>query len=99
MPDDLSNKLAAIEQSGKARFGDHFDRAVEAVKRAAPNGISSQEMAQIVAAPDPANLLMQLGRHQLMAEASEGSREAEDAFSALRAEERRKHNERKGRVY
>jgi hypothetical protein len=99
MPDDLSAKLTAIEQSGQARFGDDWKVSMEALKRAVPNGIQPADMAQIAAQPDPANTLMWLGRHQLMQEASDGSKEAEAAYTKLRQKERRAHAEYKGRVF
>jgi hypothetical protein len=99
MADDLAAKLASIEASGKARFGDDWSVSMEAIKRAAPNGIPPADMAQIAAQPDPANTLMWFGRHQLMAEASEGNAESERAYQKIRQAERKRHAEYKGRVW
>jgi hypothetical protein len=100
MPDDdLNAKLSAIEQSGKARFGDDWNLSVEALKRAAPSGLLASDMAQLAGQPDPAAAIMLLGRHQLMNEASNGDKEAEAAYTRLRTKERKAHAEYKGRVW
>jgi hypothetical protein len=99
MPDDFNAKLSAIEQSGQARFGDDWKVSMEALRRAAPNGIPPADMAQIAAQPDPANTLMWLGRHQLIQEASDGSAESERAYQKIRQAERKAHAEYKGRVW
>jgi hypothetical protein len=99
MPDDFNAKLNSIEQSGKARFGNDWDVSMQALKRAVPGGIPPADMAQIAAQPDPANTLMWLGRHQLMAEASDGNAESERAFTKIRQAERKAHSESKGRVW
>jgi hypothetical protein len=99
MPDDLASKLASIDTSGANRFGDDWKVGMEAIKRAAPNGISPAEMAQIAANPDPAGLLMNLGRHALMQQASDGDKEAEAAYTKIRQRERKAHAEYKGRVW
>jgi hypothetical protein len=98
MPDDLNAKLTAIEQSGKARFGEaDWNVSIEALRRAAPNGLSASDMAQLTGQADPAAAIMLIGRHQLMAEASDGNKESEAAYTRLRAKERHAHREYKGR--
>jgi hypothetical protein len=100
MADDFGKKLAAIEQSGKSRFGEKdWDAAMAAIRKAAPNGIGEAEMRQVAAQADPAQLLFALGKHALIDQASNFDRESEDAYSAIRQAERRKHNERKGRIF
>jgi hypothetical protein len=99
MPDDLAQKLANIDTSGKNRFGDDWTTAMEAIRKAAPQGINPVEMAQIAAQGDPAGLLMNLGRHALMDQASNGDAEAERAYAKIRQKERRAHAEFKGRVW
>ena len=100
MPDnDLANKLASIDASGKARFGDDWNVSIEALKRAAPNGLSPTDIAAIAGQPDPANTLMWFGRHQLMEEASNGNAESERAYQKIRQAERKRHAEYKGRVW
>jgi hypothetical protein len=89
MPDDdLNSKLSTIERDGKARFGDDFDVAVAALKRAVPNGFSPADMAQIAAQPDAAGMIMQVGRHQLINEASDGNTASEAAYRKIRQAER-----------
>jgi hypothetical protein len=103
MPDDLNQKLTAIERSGKARFGEEdWNASIEAVQRAvkqvAPGGgLSPADMEAITKNVDPAGTLMQIGRHQLMNEASEGNKESETAYTRLRQKERKAHAEYKGR--
>ena len=59
MPDDLNAKLSAIEQSGKARFGEtDWNVSMEALRKVVPAGIPPAEMAQIAGNSDPAGLLM-----------------------------------------
>jgi hypothetical protein len=98
--DDLGTKLNQIEQAGRTRFGDDFDVAVQAIKRAIPGGgIPENEMRQLANSADPAGLLMNLGRHCLMDAASNGDKEAEAAYTKIRQAERKAHAEYKGRVY
>jgi hypothetical protein len=99
MPDDFSAKLNAIEQSGKARFGDDWNTSIEALKRAAPNGLSASDMAQLAGQADPAAAVMLIGRHQLMQEASDGNKESEVAYTKLRQKERRAFAEYRGKVW
>ena len=100
MPDDFNAKLTAIEQSGKARFGEaDWNTSIEALKRAAPNGLSASDMAQLAAQPDPAAAIMNIGRHVLMSEASDGNAESERAYTKMRQRERKAHAEYKGRVW
>jgi hypothetical protein len=100
MADDLNAKLSAIEQSGRARFGEaDWNVSIEALKRAAPNGLSASDMAQLTGQPDPAAAIMLLGRHQLINEASEGNAESERSYQRIRQRERKAHAEYKGRVW
>jgi hypothetical protein len=100
MPDDLNAKLSAIEQSGKARFGEtDWNVSMEALRKVVPAGIPPAEMAQIAGNSDPAGLLMNLGRHALMQQASDGDKEAEAAYTKIRHAERKRHAEYKGRVW
>jgi hypothetical protein len=99
MPDDLAQKLTSIEQSGRARFGPDWDVSMQALRRAAPNGIAPADMAQIAAQPDPPSVLMWMSRHALIKEASQGNAESERAYQKIRQKERRAHAEYKGRVW
>jgi hypothetical protein len=102
MADDLANKLGAIERDGEARFGKSaWDAGVAAIRKAAaPNGgLSENDIRQVAADKDPAGLLMTLGRHALLAQASEGDREAENAYRKIRNEERKAHAHSRGRIW
>jgi hypothetical protein len=95
----LNAKLTAIEQSGRARFGEaDWNTSVAALRRAAPNGLSAGDMAQLAGQADPAAAIMLIGRHQLMNEASEGNTEAEASYQKIRAAERQRYREYKGRT-
>jgi hypothetical protein len=100
MTDDaLAKKLSAIEKNGETRFGkDGWDTAIAAVGRLTPKGIPPEQMRAIADSDDPAGFLMNAGRHQLMDEASNGSKEAEAAYTALRHKEREAHARSKGRI-
>jgi hypothetical protein len=101
MADDYAAKLAAIDQSGANRFGDDWKTACEAIKRqVAPNGgLPPDAMALITSNADPAGLVMNLGRHALMEQASNGDKEAERSYSAMRRKERKAHYEATGRTW
>jgi hypothetical protein len=99
MPDDLNARLSQIEASGKARFGSDWDTSVEALKRAAPNGLSAADMQLLVGQVDPAAAIMLAGRHQLMNEASDGNVQSEATYRRLRQKERREFAEGRGRVF
>jgi len=100
MADDWNAKLNAIEQNGRARFGEaNWNSTVEAIKRAtaAHGGTAAEYMTAIAGSPDPAGLLMQWGRHCLMDAASSGDAESERAYTKIRQAERKAHAEYKGR--
>jgi hypothetical protein len=94
----FNRDVAAVEAAGKARFGDAWDTTINAVRRAVgPAGIEEGAMRQILNTADPAGLLHNAGREQLLNEADSGNKESEFAYSEMRAKEREQHRRLKGR--
>jgi len=102
MSDDpnFNKRLSDLEAQGKQRFGDEgWSTTIAAVGRAVGSaGISRPAMDQILQQADPAAFLNTAGREQLIREASEGNRESDMAYSAMRDKERQAWRKLKGRI-
>jgi len=97
--DEFDAKVAAVDKSGKTRFGDNWEVCLDAVRRATGGaGIARQHMEEILKTPDPAQLLERAAREQLLTEADSGNKESEYAYSRIREAEREQHRKLKGRA-
>jgi hypothetical protein len=96
MTDELTRRIGEVEKEAKQRFGSDWEVALGAVARGT-GGIAPDAMKQILATPDPGGFLFTAGREQLLNEADAGSKDAEYAYSQIRARERENHARLKGR--
>lgn len=97
MPDELQDRVAAVDKDGRARFGEHWEKAIGAVARANPAGIPVEQMRALLSTPDPAQFLFVAGREQLLVEADNGNKESDHLYSDIRQHEREQHRRLKGR--
>src|SRR5262245_8925375 len=100
MDEQFSKQVNAVEQEGQRKFGqENWETMMVALRRAtaANGGISEGEMRSILATGNAPNVLYNAGRHQLMAEASDGNAESEMTYSKIRNAERRAYREARGR--
>lgn len=97
--EQLKSRASEVQSDGVARFGEKdWGIAVAALSRA---NVKPENVAKVIGeAPtvsDAANVLMASGRDQLIREASDGDRQAEIAYSAMRETERKAYRLSKGR--
>jgi hypothetical protein len=95
--DAFNKKVSAIDVAGTRRFGPHWQSAMDGIRKAAPAGISRQEMDQVASLPDPEGALFVAGMHANLNASDAGDKEAEKAYNEWRREEKDKHFALKGR--
>jgi len=95
MTNDEKFSQAKTEQSGKARYGDRWQAAIDAIGR--QGGVSEANMRQIVTAPDAAGLLYNMGKEALLHQSDNGDTESERLYRQLRADEREQFRRDRGR--
>jgi hypothetical protein len=98
--EELVKAAERVNSDGVRRFGqDRWSQGLAAIGRALPPGVDAGEVVKgALRHQDPAGILQTAGREALINEASNGDKEAEATYSSWRAEERKKHAQRKGRV-
>jgi hypothetical protein len=92
--DDLNAKAQNLETEGERRYGEHWKQAIGAIGRSIPpnSGVSATDVVKgALRQPDPAAALFDCGRECLIAQASDGDRDAEVAYSKWRSETREAH--------
>jgi hypothetical protein len=113
MADDAFNRqIGDVEEAGKKAYGEkEWDAAIKRLGQLSQTygGFPEPAMRQIIGNPDAASNLFHAGREarlQMLQQAQdcrsgnpELAQQLDAEERALRAEERRKFNERKGRVY
>jgi len=87
--------LNKTEQSGKARYGDRWQAAIDAIGR--QGGLPEQAMRQIVSGPDPAGLIYNAGKEALLVQSDAGDHEAERIYREMRSAEREQFRRDRGR--
>jgi hypothetical protein len=88
---DFDDRVKEVEAEGKDRYGDNWPRLIGALGRRNPGGISPDAMRQTLAQPHAVELLAAAGRDSLLDAASNGDRDAEKTYAAIREEEREAH--------
>jgi hypothetical protein len=96
--DKFHQDVAAVEQAGKARYGDRWQAAIDAIGRSTgPAGIPEGNMREILAQPDPAQLLYIAGKEALLQQSDKGDHEAERIYRQMRADERDAYRKNRNR--
>lgn len=97
--EQLKSRAESVQADGVARFGEKdWGVAVAALSRA---NIKPENLAQVIGeaatVADASNIIMAGGRDRLIAEASDGDRQAERAYAEIREAERKAYRLSKGR--
>jgi hypothetical protein len=90
----------SVAEKGRTRYGrENFDAAIDSlVKTPGSNDPNAQAvMRQLLTQPDAEDKLMELGRHSLLYQASQGDEAADKAYSRVRRAEREQWRKDHGR--
>lgn len=95
----LKARAVDVQADGVARFGERdWGIAVGALSRC---GLKPEHIARVISeaatVSDATNVLMAGGRDRLIAEASDGDRQAQNAYAEMRERERAAYRLSKGR--
>jgi hypothetical protein len=94
--DDFANRVQQIDADGKARYGEaKWSEMMNAIKTQSGGGISPDVMRNVLAQPDPTQLLGAAAKEALLNLSDNGDSQAERTFRAIRQAERDEF--RKGR--
>jgi hypothetical protein len=94
--EQLNKQIAALEDAGKKRYGEHWDTSVAAISRAiGPGGIPEAGFREILKQTDPTRTIYDCGKEALLQASDNGDHDAERAYRQIRQHEREQH--RKGR--
>ena len=93
--DKFIQDVNKTEASGKARYGDRWQAAIDAIGR--QGGIPEAGMREIVSGPDPAGLIYNAGKEALLLQSDAGDHEAERIYRMMRSEEREQYRKDRGR--
>jgi hypothetical protein len=97
---ELAKAAEAIEADGVQRFGkDNWPTLVGAINKSIPKGVDPADVLKAaIASGDPAKAIERAGREALANLGSAGDREAEAAYSALRAKDRESYRRQRGLI-
>jgi hypothetical protein len=98
MADDKFNQdLARAEAQGKARYGENWQTAIDAIGKSVTGGIPEGHMRAVLAEADPARTLYDFGKECLLQRSDAGDNDAERAYRAIRQQEREIYTKHRGR--
>ena len=98
--EQIARAAKEVNDNGVRRFGqDRWSQSVAAFSKSLPRHISGAEAVKAACTqPDPAGAVFAAGRDALINQATNGDDEAEQIYSAMRAEERQAYRISKGKV-